>query len=266
MIFDKTLADDILAINEALGFTDKDLSDFIGISEERINYLKPKKTFRNREDQLPEEDKNDMDFISHLEGTILQFKRHHMTTEDILENLAKTFNGQSILQLQRKKYDYNSEEYNFLRDFIEKTCFHYFELYEIGEKAPYHKKLNRQIAEQFLKREVAIKEKTIYQEHGGDYEILEAQECKEVYDDGSGGWWVELTNYSTDMTEAWNLVEQLAKKGVQIRLSNKAMHNDYWWCYLSAEPESNKPDVCIQANTAPEAICLAILDYVNKKG
>lgn len=264
-VFEKTLEEDILRINEVLGFTDKDLSSLIGMPEDRIKYLKPKKTFSNREDQHSEEDKKDMDFISHLEGTILDFKRHHMTSEDILEVLSKKVNGKTVLELHKHKYDYGSSEYKDIHSFIPEICFTSFELYEIGEKASFNQKLNRKISEQYYGRKVAIKEETIYQDHGGDYEILQAKELLEVYSDGSGEHWEKLKDYSTDISEAWKLVEELATKGVQIRLSNKAMHNQYWWCYLSAEPESNKPDVCAQGNTAAEAICLAILDYVNKK-
>lgn len=69
------------------------------------------------------------------------------------------------------------------------------------------------------------------------------------------GW--RLKRYSTNIEDAWEIVEKLGKQGVQWRFSNKAFSNTYWWAYTE--------DVMgVQGETIMHAICLAALQHMRE--
>lgn len=68
---------------------------------------------------------------------------------------------------------------------------------------------------------------------------------------------VEIPHYSTDIAEAWKVVEKF-KGDRDIRIDSD--FDGGYWVYPS--PVFNKP---IHAKTAPHAICLAALNIVNQK-
>jgi hypothetical protein len=69
--------------------------------------------------------------------------------------------------------------------------------------------------------------------------------------DGFRVWDEDIPHYSTDIAAAWEVVTKLAEEGKQIRISNKAMGNNYWWSYIE--------EGAAQGESAPHAICLAAL-------
>lgn len=265
----KTLNEEISQMLSILKYDDIQLSNLLGISVDDLNFAKNISTEFNLKKTEKEE------FLDSLIVTVYcflhKFNRHHMTAEDCIISLTHNFEFED----SKNKKKFNSTLIDLAKgDFatrwgtgnkvVETICKINFEKYTIGDKGNSDLLLNKKISEEFFNRKVEVKEVWKYSD-GGDYTELKVQELIEVYDDGSGEDWQNLKNYSTDMSEAWKLVEFLAQKGVQVRLSNKAMHNDYWWCYISSTPESNHPDATAQASSAPEAICLAVLDYLTKK-
>lgn len=75
------------------------------------------------------------------------------------------------------------------------------------------------------------------------------------------GWWLEpgapfqthgLPDWPRDISAAWELVEEMHDRLVQVRLSNKGV--SMWWCYADIE-------ITAQGSTAPEAICRAYLKW-----
>jgi hypothetical protein len=262
---DKTLESIISRLKDLLKFDDLQLATFLNIEVQTLEKSKHLPTFFAHQKNLSEQEKQLEDYISSVYFNVREFKSHHMTNQDIdevmnsiisHESLAKPLSLKELCAIQ----DYELK-YSVTKPFIEKTCLKYFTEYEIGSKAPEHKNLNKRIAEEFFNHKVKINEKWIYSETG-DYTILEPQEELEVYSDGSGSHWEKLREFSTDISQAWILVEELAKKRVQVRLSNKAQGNDYWWCYISDIEKSG--DSVAQGSSAPEAICLAVLDYLKK--
>jgi hypothetical protein len=69
-----------------------------------------------------------------------------------------------------------------------------------------------------------------------------------------------LPRYSTNILHFEILLNHLAKLGVQIRLSNKAMGDQYWWAYLDGD-DSN---ACAQGSTLLEALSLAAVELYSK--
>jgi hypothetical protein len=258
-IFDKTMDESYFSnTKEILEFSDEELAQFLDISIDEYNQVKNESSHFLFNTDLPPEIKTKISKLSHMLSPISGFKFHKMKKDDILGAYKRVHkkSGKSLKQLLNND-DVFSEDGKLASQIIEKECLKYFTHYEIGEGASDLQKLNVKVSTLFLKAPVAIKEKWIYEEFGGDCTVPQAQHKIK-------GDWTELPKYSTEMGEAWKLVEILATQGVQIRLSNKAMGDSYWWCYLSASDE-NKPDVVSQGLSGPEAICLAIVDYCTKK-
>ena len=63
-------------------------------------------------------------------------------------------------------------------------------------------------------------------------------------------------NYSGDMSLAFEIINKLASDGYQIRISNKAFDNNYWWVYLDSPDGKNSAS---QGESIPHALCLAIV-------
>ena len=64
-------------------------------------------------------------------------------------------------------------------------------------------------------------------------------------------------NYSSNPALAYEIINKLASDGYQIRISNKAMSNDYWWVYLTTPAGLNNAS---QGDTIPHALCMAIVN------
>ena len=69
------------------------------------------------------------------------------------------------------------------------------------------------------------------------------------------GEWSRVKRYSTDISVAWELVEEMAQTG-GIGVYNST---DGGWCMEHVPSEFNTPSVTEYADTAPRAICLAYL-------
>jgi len=74
----------------------------------------------------------------------------------------------------------------------------------------------------------------------------------------------EVPSYSSRIELAWLVIERLKTHfRCSIRFSNKTV--DWcWWCYIYAIDEE-MPDVVVQEQSAPLAICLAALKAVSTK-
>lgn len=271
-----------------LQMSDQELANHLKISLKDLECSKEISTRINPNSPKKEEE------LSHLimtyAMTVSDFKKHQMTLDDILITLNHVFDmtdgsKTTILELAKTPF---VEGWGTLQGIREAVCEKYFNLYEIGDRMSPLKKLNKEIAEKLFGNKVEVKKVWVYSE-GGDYEILKTQERTSAVEVNNDVWllsenensqvlqdspekfidevWENLRNFSGDMREAWKLVEMLAEKKIQIRLSNKAMGNDYWWCYLSSDVDSpaSRPDSTAQAGTAPEAICIAILQYLENK-
>jgi hypothetical protein len=66
-----------------------------------------------------------------------------------------------------------------------------------------------------------------------------------------------LRRYSTSAKEGNNLLTYLGEQGHQIRISNKASGNKYWWVYLD--------EACAQGDTMFEALCIAAVKLYSEK-
>ena len=249
-----------------LDLSKKQLADLLKIEEKVIDLMIEFKEDRysinslhSLTKQYSKEISDQADSVYFFERLINDFKRHHLTKDDIMFELQKKHlindKNDSLINL----YIMQQKKYFSLEEITDKINKQYYECYEIGHKAPYLKSLNRKFAEVVLNRKVQIGTRTVYEDHGGDYEVLEPQECVEVYDDGSGEHWIHLQDYSTNLNLLWKTVEKVASEGVSVRFSNKSMKNDYWWCYLDGELLDK--EIVIQADNAPEALCLALIKY-----
>lgn len=212
--------------------------------------------------KVSKDQENLNNFILAIWLALDKFKRHYMDAEAMVLALSHVYEmedktSKTIIELA--KSDDFSVRWGTLRKIEEAVCLTFFRLFEIGDQASEHKKLNKEIAEQIFGHKVDVKYRTVFQDYGGDFDVLETQERLEIYTDGSGEDWRALKKYSEDISCAWLVVDKLSKEGCQIRLSNKAMSNEYWWCYI------NDHDVCVQAASAPEAICKAALEHVKKQ-
>lgn len=214
------------------------------LSQARQNYL-----------ALSEEEKHYEGMISTLYYTLHSLVKKQFPRDLVVQSLSRSFpvgnNHLTLLEIIKStdpqiRYSWSNA--------VEELYLERFTLLNIGVAAPEFKLINKRIAEEIFSRPVEIKEKWIYSD-GGDYTVPEVQMRTEVYSDGSGENWERLLNYCQDLSAAWEIVEFLGSQGVQIRLSNKALRNEYWWCYMD--------DVAVQASTAPEAICLAALKLKN---
>lgn len=70
-----------------------------------------------------------------------------------------------------------------------------------------------------------------------------------------------LPNYFEDIASAWEVASYFASQGIQVRISNKAQSNEYWWCYMDSN-DSNVEKGIAQGSTISEAICLASLRHL----
>lgn len=239
------------------------LASFLNIPKEKLELVS--NISQELEDKLsrkssPEEEKYE-NMVGDLQSTLWSFTHKHcdMPLDCILESLNHCYeltNGQSMTLIEMIKSEDLDIRYSTRRITVDAACFVYFKEANIGSRATPEKILNKRIAEEVLGLKVDAKMKWEYTEHGGDYEVPEVQVLTKVFEDGSGEWWEKLKNYSQDISAAWEIIDFLGKKGAQIRLSNKAMNNDYWWCYIDGEAS--------QGSSAPEALCLAALSYVTK--
>ena len=253
----KEINNSIIRLKSLLNMDLNQFSSLLGLNEAEIAeaLILEKKDNSNRSSisSLKNEKKSLLEnYLKSLERACSAFKYHHMVSVDIINELTYNFKFAdntegSLIQLYRDDSSWKIS--SKLRNTIEEICKKYFTSYEIGELAPRTKILNKEICEKFLGKKVDVKYVTKYDE-GGDYDFLQTQYESEVYDDG-GSFWEKIPDFSTNMTDAWTIVEKLAKEGVQIRLSNKAMANNYWWCYADDQEES----IIIQAETAEIAIC-----------
>lgn len=259
----------ITYLKEFLKMNDFQLSELLQISENDLIYAS-----QMTDDLFPEMPKKDEELYNLIISVycyVHRFNKHFMTSDDVIKTLTHEFEfgeennvqfKSTLIQLAKGEV---SDRFVTGSQTVDRVCKMYFRMYTIGELGDSQTLLNKKIAEEFYGRIVEVQEVNDWSEYYGDSTHLEVQERVEVFNDGSGESWKKLRNFSGDMTTAWLLVDELGKKGVQIRLSNKALNNEYWWCYLSSAPENNHPDVTIQASTAPEAICLAVLEYLSKK-
>lgn len=265
----KETIDNILNI---LKCDESQLSTLLSIPLEELEFAKTLLYDYSFDAKRPERDNKLYELITTIDSYLHRFKKHFMTAEDCLISLTHTFEFEyedknkksfkaTLVDLAKGEF---GDRWGTGSGTVDRVCLMFFKKYTIGENGDAKTLLNKKISEEFFNRKVDVQEVTRYSE-GGDYTELKVQERIEIYDDGSGENWENLKNYCTDMGEAWKLVEKLAEQGVQVRFSNKAMHNDYWWCYLSSRPEDTHPDVTVQASSAPEAICLAVLEYLAKK-
>jgi len=117
------------------------------------------------------------------------------------------------------------------------------------------RQLDIQIAQQVFVYMVNVKELTEYQEYGGQIEYPELMYLAEVYDDGSGERWELLPHYSTDIKDAFLIVDHMKQKfNSFLELNNEELkqtakfykHNEY---YRSFE------------DTAELAICNAAIGF-----
>jgi hypothetical protein len=120
--------------------------------------------------------------------------------------------------------------------------------------------LNKAIAEKVFGFTVQVREKSEYSDFG-DRDVLAVQMKTDsvLNEKGEEDYanWIDLLSYSKEINHAWKIVQELSSKhNVQFRLSNKAMGDQYWWCYMD--------DACAQGSSPAEAICLAALKYIEK--
>ena len=62
--------------------------------------------------------------------------------------------------------------------------------------------------------------------------------------------------YSSLISDAYDLINKLAKDGYSIRISNKSMDGTYWWAYLDS-PDGKSS--CSQGSSIPHSLCLAVI-------
>lgn len=266
ILFSGTLEADINEAKSLLEFNDSQIAQFLEISESELERLKPLESHFLMAKNNSDSDNKLISRIGDLLSPLSNFKRHKMNAQDMLSvyNEKHVVNKVEYTFKQLLTFDRFSSEQGRLAALIsEERCFSFFKHYTIGAGVNELQKLNLDIIQEFLNKPVDIKEEWVYSE-GGDYTVLQGQYLEEAHDDGSESW-EEIPLFSSKIEEAWKLVSMLAQKGVQVRLSNKAMSDKYWWCYLSSEPDIDRPDVCAQGDTASEAICRAILDYCKKE-
>jgi len=79
---------------------------------------------------------------------------------------------------------------------------------------------------------------------------------------GKPGHGVEIPHYSTSISEAWLVVEEMRKREFVVNIENGRLP-DWWLCgfYPIEFPEQRTKGEA-KANTAPEAICRAALEAV----
>lgn len=244
-----------------LGMNIEELSSLLDIPKEKIELageLSQDLKFRKSRKASYEEEKYE-EIISQLHSTLLSFTHslYQMPLDVILQNLKHKYelsDKKYLTLIEMIKNEDSTIDY-IRRNIVEEICDSFFKEENIGNRASNLKILNKRIAEEVFSQKVEARKRWEYNDYG-DYEVPEIQVLKEIYSDGSGEWWEKLKNYSQDISAAWEIIEYLSKKGAQVRLSNKAMNNDYWWCYIDGEAN--------QGSSAPEAICLAALNYCAK--
>lgn len=242
-----------------LNLNEQELAEFLGVSQENIALFENEDFNPYREnDHLSLDQKKDMELLHWIDTLLYKFRRYSISPDFIKKYLTmplETANGsQSIIFMLKNQIPFKGYLSESISSFIEDIIKDHFREENIGSRAPENMILNKLIAEKIFGYPVDVKEVSIYSE-SGDYEELMVQMRTEVYDDGSGDWWEDLKNYSTDMGHAWEVVSKLASQGVQIRLSNKAMNDEYWWCYMDGN--------ATQGLTAMEAICKGALKLLD---
>jgi hypothetical protein len=113
------------------------------------------------------------------------------------------------------------------------------------------RKIDRLVAEKVLKQETRIK-----------WVVTQKKYEYKFYNVNGDEIWLPLPKYSTDIKDAWQVVEKLRDRYVYIDLTN---NDDLYCCELMEqdwENESRYFTYYADAETAPLAICLAALKAV----
>ncbi len=133
---------------------------------------------------------------------------------------------------------------------------------ELGER-----QLDIQIAQQVFGYMVNVKELTEYQDYGGQIEYPELMYLAEVYDDGSGEHWKLLPHYSTDIKDAFLIVDKFSKDKFDCNVSlgrhigdPENAYADFYYGDSNSPWKPGTRSAQGWALTIPLAICSAALN------
>jgi Phage ABA sandwich domain len=134
------------------------------------------------------------------------------------------------------------------------------------------RKLDIEVAQKVFGYEIAVGEYTEYHDYGGQTEYPELQYVKEVHKNGSWDgtdWkeWEALPHYSTDIKDAFSIVNKFAEDGfycsVELGTDLNDPENFYAHFYYGDSNGPHKPGTKMGqgwASTTPLAICTAALE------
>ena len=150
-----------------------------------------------------------------------------------------------------------------LGETLEALVLKLYETNHLSEEASASDKMNRIIAEEIFGQAVKVGE--VFS-HDGIMNTefsrlgLVSIDKKESLNSDNDLQWYPLKNYTENIEYTYELIIKLAEMNIQIRLSNKALGNQYWWCYLDGET-----DIVSQSSTIMEAVCEATVKWIEKK-
>lgn len=118
------------------------------------------------------------------------------------------------------------------------------------------RKLDIEIATKIFHYIIKVGERTEYQDYGGQIEYPELQYLAEVFTDGSGEDWQAIPHYSTDLKDAFLIVEKLKKDlaGIEIMCFSEALKGQPYQVKLHYNAYSYD---FTSGNTIELAICKA---------
>jgi hypothetical protein len=129
------------------------------------------------------------------------------------------------------------------------------------------RKLDIEIAEKVFGYKLKVGEETEYHDYGGQTEYPQLQYLKQVYDDGSGEDWESLPYYSTDLKDAFLIVNKFAEDGFdcEVSLGRHIGHSENCYAHFYHGDSNSpwKPGTKMGqgwGSTNPLAICAAALE------